>query len=188
MKIRDNYRIVIDGYNLIFQCGLQGKRRDSLALEKARQRAIQTIGKWLGDDRERAAIVFDASRLPIKEDHNVSQIDGLTIIYAVDYDDADSMIEEIIRTHSSPKQLLIVSSDHRLHKAALRRSAQPIDSDVWYDDLEQSFENTDSQEHTGSRSSSRRSGTDADPDFEKEPPAGLSNIDWIKEFGIQDDD
>lgn len=188
MEIRDNYRIVIDGYNLIFQCGLQGKRRDSLALEKARQRAVQTISKWLGDDRQRAAIVFDASRLPIKEDHNVSQLDGLTIIYAVDYDDADSMIEEIIRTHSSPKQLLVVSSDHRLHKAALRRSAKPIDSDIWYDDLEQRSENTDFADHFGGRSSSGQSRADLQPEAEKEPPSGLDNIDWIKEFGIQDDD
>ena len=184
MKIRDNYRIVIDGYNLIFQCGLQGKRRDSIALEKARQRAIQTISKWLGDERQRAAIVFDASRLPIKEDHNVSQIDGLTIIYAVDYDDADSMIEEIIRTHSSPKQLLVVSSDHRLHKAAMRRSAKPIDSDIWYDGLEQRFENSVDQ---FGGSSSGPNGPGSQPDVEKEPPSGLDNIDWIKEFGIEDD-
>ncbi len=177
MKIRDNFRIVIDGYNLIFQCGLQGKRRDSLALEKARQRAISSISKWLGEDRERTAIVFDASRLPIKEDHNVSQIDGLTIIYAVDFDDADSMIEEIIRSHSSPKQLLVVSSDHRLQKAALRRSAKPVDSDIWYDSLEQGFE-----------SPNQRGGTDSQPDFEKDSPSELDNIDWFREFGFQDDD
>lgn len=183
MKTRDNYRIVIDGYNLIFQCGLEGKRRDSLAIEKARQRAIQTISKWLGDDRKHAAIVFDASRLPIKEDHSVSQIDGLTIIYAVDYDDADSMIEEIVRTHSSPKQLIVVSSDHRLHKAALRRNAQPIDSDVWYDNLEQDFESMD--QIWGNRNPVQAD-SDSQLDLEKEA-SGLDKIDWFKEFGIQDE-
>jgi len=186
MGIRDNYRILIDGYNLIFQIGLQGKRRDSIALEKARQRAIQTISKWLGDDRQHAAIVFDASSLPIKEDHNVSEFDGLTIIYAVDYEDADSMIEEIIRTHSSPKQLLVVSSDHRLHKAALRRNARPIDSDVWYDNLEQRF---DSASTSDSKSNKQNMGSrgDSNAEGEKELPSGLADIDWAKEFELGDD-
>ena len=183
MKIRDNYRIVIDGYNLIFQCGLQGKRRDSLALEKARQRAISTIRKWLGEDLNRAAIVFDACRLPIKENHNVSQVGGLTIIYAVDFDDADSMIEEIIRTHSSPKQLLVVSSDNRVKNAALRRNAKAVNSDTWYDSLEQDFE---SLSRRGIYSD--QSGSDAQPDFEKDTSSGLENIDWLKEFGYQEDD
>ena len=167
---------MIDGYNLIFQCGLNGKRRDGLALEKSRQRLIQEVGKQLGEQRQHAAIVFDASRLPIKEDQAISEVKGLTIIYAVDFDDADSMIEEIIRTHSSPKQLLVVSSDHRLHKAALRRNAKPIDSDVWFDRLERN-----SDLIVGSDSSA---GTD---EVEKELPSGLQNIDWAKEFGIGDD-
>ncbi len=177
-KIRDNYRTVIDGYNLIFQCGLEGKRRDSLALEKARQRAVQTISKWLGQQRLHTAIVFDASRLPIKEDHKVSEQDGLTIIYAVDFEDADSMIEEIIRTHSNPKQLVVVSSDHRLHKAALRRKSTPIDSDVWYDQLEEVFES-----NSGDVS---RSTNLAQSDSEKDIPAQLDNVDWAKEFGIDE--
>ena len=182
MDIRDNYRIVIDGYNLIFQCGLQGRRPDSLALEKARQRAVQTISKWLGDQRQHAAIVFDATRLPIKEDYNVSQRDGMTIIYAVEYEDADSMIEEIIRKHSNPKQLLVVSSDHRLHKAALRRKSKPIDSDVWYDNLEQGFE---SSSDAGPVAPNEDPGGQSDVD--KEIPTGLDNIDWAKEFGIDED-
>ena len=182
MEIRDNYRIVIDGYNLIFQCGLQGRRRDSLALEKARQRAVQTISKWLGDDRQHAAIVFDAAHLPIKEDHNVSLRDGMTIIYAVEYEDADSMIEEIIRKHSNPKQLLVVSSDHRLHKAALRRKSKPIDSDVWYDNLEQGLgSNWDAGPQTIGEDPNNQS------DGDKEIPTRLDNIDWAKEFGIDED-
>ncbi|HVA16906.1 MAG TPA: hypothetical protein VMV59_04235, partial [Candidatus Dormibacteraeota bacterium] len=32
----------------------------------------------------------------------------------------------------APRQLLVVSSDHRLHRAARRRRAQAIDSDRWY--------------------------------------------------------
>lgn len=179
MEIRDNYRVVIDGYNLIFQCGLEGRRGDSLALEKARQRAIQTISKWLGDQRQQAAIVFDAARLPIKEDHNVSQRDGMTIIYAVEHEDADSMIEEIIRKHSSPKQLLVVSSDHRLHKAALRRKSKPIDSDAWYDNLGQGFES-----NLGVGSQRPSVNPRSQPDVDKEIPTGLDKIDWAKEFGI----
>ena len=93
------------------------------------------------------------------------------------------MIEEIVRTHSSPKQLIVVSSDHRLHKAALRRNAQPIDSDVWYDNLEQDFESMD--QIWGNRNPVQAD-SDSQLDLEKEA-SGLDKIDWFKEFGIQDE-
>jgi len=120
-------------------------------------------------------------RLPIKEDHNVSQRDGMTIIYAVEHEDADSMIEEIIRKHSNPKQLLVVSSDHRLHKAALRRKSNPIDSDVWYDNLEQGFES-----NSDAGPQSPNGNPNGQSDVDKEIPTGLDKIDWAKEFGIDE--
>ena len=52
--------------------------------------------------------------------------------FASGYENADELIEELIRAESAPRRLIVVSSDHRLHRAAKRRKAQAIDSDQWF--------------------------------------------------------
>jgi len=59
----------------------------------------------------------------------------MTIRYATDYPDADTLIEELIQQHDAPRRLLVVSSDHRIQRAARRRRAGFIDSDLWYSKL-----------------------------------------------------
>ena len=133
------FRTIIDGYNLIFQCGWHGKDLSSpAALEKSRRRLIDELSARVEKSRRsRLLIVFDAkdtSRLP---DHAVDQllIDGFTVRFARDFPDADALLAELIRTHSQPKQLTVVSSDHAVQTAATRRNARAIDSDVWFDSL-----------------------------------------------------
>ena len=58
----------------------------------------------------------------------------MTIHFSSEYDNADELIEELIEAHSVPKSLLVVSSDHRLQRAARRRKAPFVDSDVWFAD------------------------------------------------------
>ena len=128
---------IIDGYNLIFQCGLQTRSATDDMLRKARGRMIHEI--LAGVSRTVAAkitIVFDAAERPLLAKGNSETIRGMKIFYADQYEDADSMIEHLIAKHSVPRQLTVVSSDHRLHKAALRRKAIAIDSDLWFDQLE----------------------------------------------------
>ncbi len=129
--------VIIDGYNLIFQCGLQGRTAGLLALEKARNRLISELSTRLDEPtRQQTTIVFDANDRPVTEVPDEQRINGLQIVYAVHHDDADSLIEELIRRHSTPKKLTVVSSDHRLHKAAKRRKATAIDSEVWFESLD----------------------------------------------------
>jgi hypothetical protein len=59
----------------------------------------------------------------------------LTIYFASRHADADTMIEEIIKAHSAPRNLVVVSSDHRVQRAAKRRRATAIDSDRWFGEL-----------------------------------------------------
>ena len=59
----------------------------------------------------------------------------MEIRFAVDHDEADDLIEEIIARHPAPKRLMVISSDHRIQKAASRRDAKFRDSDSWYADL-----------------------------------------------------
>lgn len=176
MNIPSNLRTIIDGYNLIFQCGLEGRARNPTALEKARNRLVGVIAKHLSESQcSQTAIVFDAESLPIRETEKVARQHGVLVAYAIDYEDADSMIEDLISSHSSPKQLTVVSSDHRLHKASMRRNATPIDSDLWLDQLESGT--LTNQEIASDRES-----------FDKTIPDSFSNVDWASEFGLDDDD
>jgi hypothetical protein len=42
------------------------------------------------------------------------------------------MLEALIEAHPAPKSLLVVSSDHRVQRAARHSGATYIDSDQWY--------------------------------------------------------
>ena len=166
---------IVDGYNLIFECGLEGRSRTSLTLERARDRLIATLAAKLSEaERRGIKIVFDAKKLPVIATSVVSTRSEMTIIFAVDYDDADSLIEQLILEDSTPKKLTVVSSDHRLHKAALRRKAMPIDSGIWYDRLVDSENQDSSQPH-------RSGSTGEKPDLEY-----LRDVDWASEFGLSD--
>jgi hypothetical protein len=79
-------------------------------------------------------VVFDARGappgLPRVLDHH-----GLAVRFAVRYESADTLIEELIQADSTPRRLTVVSSDHRIQRAARRRKAKAVDSDVWYAEL-----------------------------------------------------
>ena len=130
-------RTIIDAYNLIFQCGLQPKNLDSpLALHRTRQRLVQELAVRIKASRRgEVMLVFDAKnpRGPSTPDLDGQ---GFKIAFARDYEDADTMVIELMMKHSQPRQLTVVSNDHRIQTAATRRDATAIDADVWFDQLE----------------------------------------------------
>lgn len=129
-------RTIIDGYNLIFQCGLHVKNMATpTALEGARNRLIRELKERIpATERSSVMIVYDANT-PIGIDQVEFAQEGFPIRFAKSYPDADSMIRDLIEHHSHPKRLTVVSSDHQVQTAATRRNANPIDSDVWFDGL-----------------------------------------------------
>ena len=56
-------------------------------------------------------------------------------MFASQDEDADTVIERLVAADSAPKRLTVVSSDHRLQRAAHRRKATAVDSDVWFAQL-----------------------------------------------------
>ncbi|QEG24757.1 NYN domain-containing protein [Mariniblastus fucicola] len=132
-------RIIIDAYNLIFQCGLQPKNLNSpLALHRTRQRLIHELALRIDENQRREVkLVFDAKnpRGPSTPDLDGK---GFKIAFSRDYEDADTMVIELLQKHSQPRQLTIVSNDHRIQTAATRRNATAIDADVWFDRLGES--------------------------------------------------
>ncbi len=124
--------LLIDGYNLLHATDLFG---DSGSFQQSREALLAFLGASLTDgERPGTIIVFDAADAPpgLPATHTV---DDMTVLFARDYPDADAMIEELIEDHPGPRGLTVVSSDHRVQRAARRCGAKRIDSEQWYADL-----------------------------------------------------
>jgi predicted RNA-binding protein with PIN domain len=162
--------LLIDGYNLLNAVGIIGRGVGPGSLERARLALMNFLAESLEQEElPRTTVVFDAQDpppgLPRELVHR-----GITVRFASQYDDADSLIEELIRRDSSPRRLTVVSGDHRLHRAARRRKARAVDADVWYAEM------------VRRRQQRRRSASDVPA----RPPVPLlaEDVDyWIRQFG-----
>jgi predicted RNA-binding protein with PIN domain len=164
--------ILIDGYNLLNATGIMGRGVGPGGLERSRLALLNFLAESLDPtDLPRTTVVFDAhdppKGLPRMVEHR-----GLTVRYSSQYDEADTQIEELILADSSPRNLTVVSSDHRIQRAAKRRRARAVDSDVWYNEV--------------IRERQQRLRAVSDRDIR--PPAPLLAEDveyWIRQFGGQ---
>lgn len=126
---------LIDGYNLLHAAGLARATYGPGDLERARTGLLVRLADGLGDsERERATVVFDAADPPPDADRSF-RFRGMAVFFAVEQREADALIEELIRRHPSPRQLRVVSDDLRIQKAAKRRGAQAVKSEVFLERL-----------------------------------------------------
>ncbi len=127
--------LLIDGYNLLNVAGIIPRGLGPGGLKRAREAMLNVLAESLPPDEvSRATIVFDASESPWGA-ARITQHKGLCVRFASRDADADTLIEELILADSSPKRLTVVSSDHRIQRAAHRRKAIAVDSDVWFAEL-----------------------------------------------------
>lgn len=130
--------LLIDGYNLMHAAGIARQRYGPGDLQAARQQLQRSlIGLLSTEALQRTTIVYDAQRSPAGG-RRLLRHGGMTIRFAAGGGDADAEIEKLIRRHSAPRQLIVVSSDHRLQKAARRRRAKWIDSERFLPQLRRS--------------------------------------------------
>jgi predicted RNA-binding protein with PIN domain len=135
--------LIIDGYNLMHAAGLGRRRYGPGDLERGRLRLLTLLCHRLEiSTASDTTVIFDApdradvdGRAGVADTVNM-QHGGLTVRYSSGGRDADAEIERLLSTHSSPSQVLVVSSDHRLHKAAGGRRAKCVDSEKFLDLLE----------------------------------------------------
>jgi predicted RNA-binding protein with PIN domain len=126
--------LLIDGYNLLHVTGITGGGgKDSW--RRSREALLNLLAAVLPErELPTATVVFDAASappgLPRRLNHR-----GITVLFAAEYDDADALLEELIQAESAPRSLVVVSSDHRVQRAARRRRATCCDSDLWYRQL-----------------------------------------------------
>ncbi len=167
--------LIIDGYNLLHASGLLGRGIGPGGLERSRRALLNFLVASIDpDELARSVVVFDASRTETgrrgRMDHR-----GLAVHFATEHEDADELIEVLIRADSAPRRLTVVSSDHRIQRAARRRRATAVDSAAWYHEM------------VRRRLEHARATTD---DAAKPPaPAAPYEVDfWLREFADVDND
>jgi predicted RNA-binding protein with PIN domain len=77
----------------------------------------------LGTESTNATIVFDAAGAPAGATDE-QEYRGIQVRFSVHHQQADDLIEALIRQDSAPKQLTVVSDDHRIQGAARRRQCR----------------------------------------------------------------
>ncbi|MEZ6068347.1 MAG: NYN domain-containing protein [Planctomycetaceae bacterium] len=123
------YELVIDGYNLMHATGHVGKSRGLRLFEREREQFLSWLDRHIPARlRPLTLVIFDAGETDNVAAQRASYRD-LRVIFSPADMEADDLIEELIEIHSAPKRLRVVSSDHRLHKAARRRKANCVDSE-----------------------------------------------------------
>lgn len=134
--------LLIDGYNLML-CGGSGRAVFGPGdLQQNRNRLLNSLRNWLDADiAADACIVFDSRRTPHAAYRNTDSSDvpanlPFQVLFATTRPTADDEIEAQLRQHSSPRQVLVVSSDHQLQRAANRRGACSMDSERFLELLE----------------------------------------------------
>lgn len=167
--------LLIDGYNLMHAVGFARSRYSQGQLEQARQRLLKFLLVHLRDSElPRTTVIFDAANAPVGLPGR-SNLHGMAIVFARPGGDADTLIEEMIAEHSAPRQLRIISSDHRLQKAARRRKSQFIDSEDFVAELKRRL---------SARANDTESQTPDPPDSKSSGVVSQSELDkWLTEFG-----
>lgn len=124
--------LLIDGYNLLYASGIEGRGRGPTALHRAREGLLNFLQRVIDEkQRTRTIVVFDAAHAPpgLPAQTNYA---GMSIRFARRHESADALIEELLHAHPQRRSLTVISSDHRLHRAARQSGAKAIDSDRWY--------------------------------------------------------
>lgn len=162
--------LLIDGYNLLHVTGLFGRGAKG-SFEASRAALVGFLAAAIdASEREQTTIVFDAAEAPPGLP-NLYRVHGITVHYARGYDSADTLLEELIAAHHTPRKLTVVSSDHRVQRAAKKRRASAIDSDVWY-------------RAAGERLQQQRKRPRDLPDIKPDAPLSQGEVEaWLRAFG-----
>jgi len=126
---------LIDGYNLLNATGIVGRGGGPPSLGRSRLALLNFLAASI-EPRELAhtTVVFDAHDAPPGLPR-VVQHGPLLVRFAARQGTADDLIGELILADSAPRRLTVVSSDHEIQRAARRRRAKAVDSEIWYSGL-----------------------------------------------------
>ena len=162
--------LLIDGYNLLHVTGIFAKGSGPGAFQRTREALLRFIAASIEEkQRKFTTVVFDATQAPPGLPSTAIH-EEMTVRYAKNYPDADTLIEEIIENFHAPRSLLVVSSDHRIQRAARRRGSDYIDSDQWYELMQQRRQQTRRQQQVRQPEKPQGQLSQSETDY------------WLKEF------
>jgi predicted RNA-binding protein with PIN domain len=120
---------LIDGYNLLWAVQKNGDGMEAIEdIELCR-----ILGSYFVLVGQRAEIIFDGTGPP--EKNAFDNIKGLEVFFSGPNRDADSVIEDKIKSDSAPRRLVVISSDNRLRKAAHIRKASSVKSELFWKEV-----------------------------------------------------
>ena len=127
--------LLIDGYNLLHVTEIFGGPGQGTELHRTRLALLDFLaGSIEKRQRGQTTIVFDAAGAPPGLPQTLAH-DGMTVRFARRHSDADELIEQLLDECAAPRNLLVVSSDHRVQRSARQHGAAFIDSERWYAEL-----------------------------------------------------
>jgi len=126
-------RYLIDGYNLAHRLTLRAGQVSKSELAQARTNLIKFLAQHHGDEAGKVTVVFDA--VSARNIESKQTVHGIDVRMAVG-ESADDVIERLIKNQSAPKQLTVVSDDHRVQAAGRRRGCRVLECQEYLDFLE----------------------------------------------------
>ena len=110
-------RLVIDGYNLIFQWD-RLSRLAAEDLEYARETLMDLISNYVAFTKTDVTLVFDAYRVRPNLGRSIPH-DGYTVVYTAANETADAYIERLVHQLGPDYRLRVVTSDGLVQVSAL---------------------------------------------------------------------
>jgi len=120
MNREAKHYLVIDGYNLIQAAPELFQKMATL--ENRREHLLKLLISTPQIKKSRVTVVFDG-KSPVGKPAKYN-IQGIGVIFSGDQQEADQIIQQIIRTRASSQKLVIISSDHEIVNTARDHHAQ----------------------------------------------------------------
>ena len=178
--------LLIDAYNVLFASPSLPERYDS-GSAAALCRALDRVRKG------RVVVVADGGPKP--DDRARADTGGVQLIFAGKGREADDVIEELIEAEADPRNLVLVSSDHRLQHAAQRRGASYMDAHVFLRELGGALRRRDAPRAGPEKPMNMPSAAEWMKLFDLHEDGGPAAAEterdttrWLKEFGFEPDD
>lgn len=128
--------LLLDGYNLLHVTGIFGAAGAGTELHRSRLAMLNFLAASIAErERRQTTIVFDATGAPPGLPTSMTH-DGMTVFFARRHANADEMIEKLLDECRAPRSLTVVSSDHRIQRAARQHGAAYVDSEKWFAELQ----------------------------------------------------
>lgn len=137
-------KYLIDGYNLMYALEMLPLSIPADKLETARQQLLRLVAAGHAGEAPLITIVFDATHSP-PGTKAYGSYRGVRIRFAAGYQDADSMIMEMVDNHPNPTEITVVSNDRWVQKSIRSSRAKPMSCQDYFKKLQRLLQ-TEAQE------------------------------------------